>query len=102
MTRIDIITELEAEYEREVDPNFDAGVNELCDGEACRHGSECDCHNSFVAAVREHLETVQDSDLVFNNDYRQRVHASVTALVITAMAVASFLTYVATISARNF
>jgi hypothetical protein len=83
MTRIDIITELEAEYEREVDPNFDAGVNELCDGEACRHGSECDCHNSFVAAVREHLETVEDSDLVFSVDYRQKIANAAIVLVLS-------------------
>lgn len=59
MNRLEIIEELEDEYGLEVDPNFDADVNELCDGDRCRH-SECDCHDNFRSAVRKHLDGVMD------------------------------------------
>ena len=61
--RMDIIEELEDEIAERLDENFDAGVNELCDGENCRHGSECGCHDSFRACVREALEKQRDEYL---------------------------------------
>ena len=46
---------------------------------------------------------VTDEDLApaFSNDYRQRIHASVAALVITALGIGVLLGYVVTISARG-
>ena len=54
--RQEIVNELEDEIGEILDVNFDAGVNELCDGDNCRHGSNCVCHENFSAVVREQLE----------------------------------------------
>lgn len=58
--RQQIIGDLEEEFCETLDINFDAGVDELCDGDNCRHGSECICYENFSAAVREQLQKQSD------------------------------------------
>lgn len=50
-----IVEEEEKDAGIELDPNFDAGVDGLCNGDNCRH-SECECWDNFRLAVRSQLE----------------------------------------------
>jgi hypothetical protein len=52
--QFDIIKDLEIEYDKQLDVNFDPGVDGLCDGETCRH-SECECWNNFRQSVIREL-----------------------------------------------
>lgn len=52
--RDNIILELEDEFSIDLDSNFEAGVNGLCDGDTCRH-DECECWDTFRKAVERQL-----------------------------------------------
>lgn len=52
--KYDIIHELELEHEVELDPNSDAGVNGLCNDDACPR-SECSCWSRFETAINAEL-----------------------------------------------
>lgn len=57
--RDNIIKDLEDDFNDELDANFDAGVNDLCNGDNCR-SEECICYENFEFAVREQLEKQAD------------------------------------------